>query len=54
MLDGQYNEEIINYIKKDKNLSVITYKSLLEGCILEDDMFDEKGNRYNDEEWGRN
>ena len=54
IIDGQYNEEIINYIKKDKNLSVITYKSLLEGCILEDDMFDEKGNRYNDEEWGRN
>ena len=53
ILDGQYNEEIISKIKKDKNIHGITYKSLLEGCILEEDMFDKRGNRYSDEEWGK-
>ena len=54
IIGSQYNEEEFNQIKKDNNIYDITYKSLLEGCILEESMFDEKGNRYNDYEWGIN
>ncbi len=46
--------DLYKYLKKDREIFDITYKSLLEGCILKDNMFDKKGNRYNDNEYGKN
>ena len=45
--------DIYKSLKKDKEIHNITFKSLLEGCILNENMFDKKGNRYNDSEWGK-
>ena len=45
--------DIYKSLKNDKEIHNITFKSLLEGCILNENMFDKKGNRYNDSEWGK-